>query len=92
MRLNRTYLLQELQRVQSAGDFAQLYFGALRKTLSLQQPLTRRLRRMVALGNLSALAVLLRQLERGLEEVYEQTRCAYSRVMACAAAMPWKRR
>ena len=42
--------------------------------LSLQQPITGGLRRMIAFGHLSALAMLLRQLERGLEEVHEQTR------------------
>ena len=40
MRLNRAYLLQELQRVQRAGHLAQPGFGRLRKTLGLLQPLT----------------------------------------------------
>jgi hypothetical protein len=51
MRLNRAYLLQELQRIQGAGDLAQPSFGGLRKTLSLQQAFTGGLWGMVALGH-----------------------------------------
>src|SRR5258708_14953266 len=76
MGLTRAYLLEELQWIQSAGDCPQSGFRGLWETLSLQQPLTGRLRRMVALGHVSALTVLLRELEGGLEEVHEQTRCA----------------
>jgi len=76
MRLNGAYLLQELQRIQDAGHLAQFDLGDLWNALSLQQPLTGGLRRMVAFGHLSALAMLLRELERGLEEVHEQTRGA----------------
>ena len=76
MRLHGAHLLQKLQRIQGAGDLAQLRLRGLRDTLRLQQPLTGRLWRMVALGDLSALAMLFRQLEGGLEEVHEQPRGA----------------
>jgi hypothetical protein len=76
MRLHCAYFLEELQRIQGAGHLAQFDFGGLRNALSLQQPITGGLRRMVAFGYLSTLAMLLRQLERGLEEVHEQTRGA----------------
>jgi hypothetical protein len=92
MRLNRAYLFQELQRVQDAGHLAQSGFGGLRKTLCLQQPLTRRLWRMVSLGHLSAQAVLLRELEGGWKKFTNRREAPYSLVIACAAAMPWKRR
>ena len=76
MRLHCAYLLEELQRIQGASHLAQSEFSGLRNALSLQQPITGGLRRMVAFGYLSTLAMLLRQLERGLEEVHEQTRGA----------------
>ncbi len=93
MRLYRAYLFEELKWIQRAGHLPQPGFPGFWNALSLQQPLTGSLRRMVALGYLSTLAVLLRELEGGLEEVHEQTRCAIqSREMACAAPRPWKRR
>src|SRR6185437_10887891 len=76
MRLNGPYLFQELQGVQGAGNLVQFGFRCVRNALCLQQPLTGSLRGMVPLGDLSALAVLLRQLEGGLEEVHEQARSA----------------
>ena len=72
MGLNGPYLFQELQWVQGAGHLAQFGFCCVRNALRLQQPFTGSLRGMVPLGDLSALAVLLRQLEGGLEEVHEQ--------------------
>ena len=63
MRLNCAYLFEQLEWIQSAGHFPKPDFGGLGKALRLQQPLTRGLRRMVSLGDLSALAVLLRKLE-----------------------------
>src|SRR5437016_1299267 len=76
IRLNSAYLLQELQRIQGSDHLAQLGFSGLRKALSLQQPFAGGLWGMIALGHLSALAVLFRKLEGGLEEVHEQTRGA----------------
>jgi hypothetical protein len=76
MRLNGAYLFQELQWIQCAGHFPQSDFGGLWETLSLQQPITGGLWRMVAFGYLGPLAMLLRELKRGLEEVHEQPRSA----------------
>src|SRR6185312_4293885 len=76
MRLNGPYLFQELQWVQDAGHLAQFGFCCVRNALRLQQPFAGSLRGMVPFGDLSALAILLRQLEGGLEEVHEQARSA----------------
>jgi hypothetical protein len=54
MRLNGSYLLQKLQRVQGAGHLAQLDFSCLRKALSLQQPFTGSLWGMVTLKHLAS--------------------------------------
>ena len=74
--LHGPHLLQKLQRIEGAGDFAQLRFRGFWHALRLQQALTGRLRRMVALGDLSAFTMFCSQFERGLEEVHEQPRGA----------------
>jgi len=63
MRLHCAYLLEELQRIQGAGHLAQFDFGGLRNALGLQEPITGGLRQMVSFGHLSALTMLLHQLE-----------------------------
>ncbi len=56
----------------SAIDRLQAGAHLLRHPRVRQQPLARRRRRVVALAHLRPVARLLRQLERGLEEVHEQ--------------------
>jgi len=58
MRLRRAYPLEELQRIQGAGDLAQFDFRGIGNARGLQQPVTGSLRRMVAFGHLSAPAML----------------------------------
>src|SRR5437773_6117453 len=72
--LHSSYLFQKFQRIESADNLAQLGFCRLRDTLRLQESLTGRLRRMVALEDLCSLTMLCSQFERGLKEVHEQPR------------------
>src|SRR5688572_6941227 len=76
MTLHGAYFLQQLQRIKCTAHFAQLALDGLDHAFGLQKSLAWRFRWMVSLGDLRSLPMFLSQLEGGLKEVDEQSRCA----------------
>ena len=68
-------LVEEPKRVERRRDSAEPFLHSLRHGVRLQESSAGRLGRVVALADASPDALFLRQLERRLEEVHEQTRC-----------------
>ena len=72
--LPHPHLPQQPDRVESSRQLGNALAHLWRCSGIRQQPLAGRGRRMVTLADTGALAPLRRQLERGLEEVHEQSR------------------
>src|SRR6476469_6979505 len=78
--LRRTDLGEQLHRIESAVCLAQTALDRSCELRMCQSTFVRCGRRMIALDDLRALATLLLELERRLEEVHMQARC---RVETC---------